>query len=435
MNTKTKFRSSSSTRLFCVLILFFLLTSFVYADTSKIYLFKIDGVIGPPMADYLIRNIEIAEENNAAAILLEINTPGGLSVSMRSIVSEIMRTPIPVIGYVTPEGAHAASAGAIIMLACDIAAMTPTSSIGAAHPVNMGGKIDSTMEKKVINDMVSYVRSLAEKKDRNADIAAEMVIESISLTAKEAKKENIIEYVAKSRDDLFEQINGLEISKGDEIFILQTKDAIIVKREMNFIERFLFHISNPNIAYILLMLGIYGIIAEFSNPGIGFAGVFGTISLLIAFFALSNLPINIVGILLIIAGIILIILEIKVQSSGILGIGGVVATILGSMMLINSNAPFLQISISLIIGVGIFSLLFFILLFTLVLKVYKKHVTTGREGEIGEIGYALTELNPQGNVFVRGEIWSAESLDGNIEKNAKIKVIKFVRMKLFVEKE
>ena len=243
MNKKTKIRLSPSTRMLYALMLFFLLTSFVYAGTSKIYLCKIDGVIGPPMADYLIRNITIAEENNASAILLEINTPGGLSVSMRKIVSEIMRTPLPVIGYVTPEGAHAASAGAIIMLACDIAAMTPTSSIGAAHPVNMGGKIDSTMEKKVINDMISYVQSLAEKKDRNAEIAAEMVIESISLTAKEAKKANIIEYIAKSRDDLFSQINGLEISKNDETFIMNTKDAIVVKREMNFIERFLFHIK------------------------------------------------------------------------------------------------------------------------------------------------------------------------------------------------
>jgi len=416
--------------------LILLLTSFVLnAADSKALVLKIDGIIGPPVQNYLINNIEDAEKKNADFILLEINTPGGLSQSMRKISNEIMNFSLPVVGYVTPEGAHAASAGAFIMMACDITAMTPTSSIGAAHPVNMGGKIDSTMEKKVVNDMVTYITGMATKHDRNTEIAAKMVKESISLTAKEAKDQNVIEFVAKSREDLFAKLDSLEIEKNEQKYVLHTKNLEVISHEMNIIEQFLYHISNPNIAYILLMLGFYGILAEFSSPGIGFAGVFGSISLLLALFALSNLPVNLVGILLIIAGIILIILEIQVQSSGILGIGGVVAIILGSLMLIRSRAPFLQISLNLILGVAIFSVLFFALLLTLVLKAHKSKVKTGREGEVGETGYARTTLAPNGKVWVRGELWNAKSASGKIKKDEKIQVVKMDGMTLIVKQK
>jgi len=353
---------------------------------------------------------------------------------MREIIQKIMNADVPVIGYVTPEGARAASAGAIIMLSCDINAMTPTSSIGAAHPVSMGAKIDSTMEKKVVNDMLSYVASIAQKTGRNEEIAQKMVSESISLHAREALEENIINYMAFSKNDLFKQIDSSEIIKNDKVFIMSTSHADIIPHRMNFIEKFLFYITNPNIAYILLMLGIYGLIAEFSSPGIGFAGVFGAISLLLAFFALSNLPVNIVGLLLIIVGFILLFLELKVQSSGILGIGGVVGIVLGSMMLIQSKAPFLRISISLIIGVAIFTILFFLLLVTLVLKVHKSKVTTGREGEIGERGLTKTILDPEGQVFVRGELWTAISTEDKIEKNEPIEVVKIDNLTLWVKR-
>ena len=367
-------------------------------------------------------------------MLIEINTPGGLDASMREIIQKIMNADVPIIGYVTPEGARAASAGAIIMLACDINAMTPTSSIGAAHPVALGAKIDSTMEKKVVNDMLSYVASIAQKTGRNEEIAKKMVSESLSLNARKALEENVINYLAASRKELFKQIDSSEIIKNDRVFIMRTEHANVIPHRMNFIEKFLYHISNPNIAYILLMLGIYGIIAEFSSPGIGFAGVFGAISLLLAFFALSNLPVNIVGLLLIAVGFILIILEIKVQSSGILGIGGVVGIVLGSMMLIQSKAPFLRISLSLIIGVAIFTILFFLLLATLVVKVHKSKVTTGREGEIGERGLARTVLDPEGQVFVRGELWTAISTEGKIDMNEPIEVVKIDNLTLWVKR-
>ena len=417
--------------LICILFLPFI----IHAQTTidEIYLLTVDGTIGPPIANYIIDRIETAEAHNAA-VLIEINTPGGLDTSMREIIQKIMNAEVPVIGYVAPEGARAASAGAIIMLACDISAMTPTSSIGAAHPVSMGAKIDSTMEKKVVNDMLSYVASIAQKTGRNEDIAKKMVSESISLHAREAFEENVITYLASSRTDLFKQIDSSEIIKNDKVFIMNTEHADVIPYRMNFIERFLYYITNPNIAYILLMLGIYGLIAEFSSPGIGFAGVFGAIALLLAFFALSNLPVNIVGLLLIVVGFILLFLELKVQSSGILGIGGVVGIVLGSMMLIQSKAPFLRISLSLIIGVAIFTILFFLLLVTLVLKVHKSKVTTGREGEIGERGLTKTILNPEGQVFVRGELWTAISTEGKIDKNEPIEVVKIDNLTLWVKR-
>ncbi len=418
-----------------ILVFILFLPFIIHTQTTidEIYLLTVDGTIGPPIANYIIDRIETAEAHNAA-VLLEINTPGGLDTSMREIIQKIMNADVPVIGYVTPEGARAASAGAIIMLACDINAMTPTSSIGAAHPVSMGAKIDSTMEKKVVNDMLSFVASIAQKTGRNEEIAQKMVSESVSLHAREALEENIINYMAFSRNDLFKQIDSSEIIKNDKVFIMSTAHADIIPHRMNFIEKFLFYITNPNIAYILLMLGIYGLIAEFSSPGIGFAGVFGAISLLLAFFALSNLPVNIVGLLLIVVGFILLFLELKVQSSGILGIGGVVGIVLGSMMLIQSKAPFLRISLSLIIGVAIFTILFFLLLVTLVLKVHKSKVTTGREGEIGERGLTKTILNPEGQVFIRGELWTAISTEGKIAKNEPIEVVKIDNLTLWVKR-
>jgi membrane-bound serine protease (ClpP class) len=424
------------TKIIIIVLTLICILSILEADnnSNKIYLVKIDGVIGPPIANYVVKNIGKAENNNATAVLLRIDTPGGLSTSMRKIITKIVNSSIPVIGYVTPEGARAASAGAFIMMACDISAMTPTSNIGAAHPVTMGAKLDSTMERKVMNDMLAQMTSLAEKRNRNVEVAKKMITESISLTAKEALKQNIIEYLADSQEKLLKKINNTEIEKNGKKIVLHTKSVEIISREMNFIERFFYHISDPNIAYILLMLGIYGILAEFSAPGIGFAGVFGTIALLLAFFALSSLPINLAAILLIATGVILLLLEIKVQSSGILGIGGVVAIVLGSMMLIQTSAPFLKISVSLIIGVGIFTVLFFLLLATLVYKIHRKKVTTGKEGIIGETGYARTDLSPEGTVFVRGELWQAMSIQGSIKKDEKIEVVRMENLKLIVKK-
>jgi membrane-bound serine protease (ClpP class) len=423
------------------IILIFLLVFCLFGvqarvDAEEIYLITIDGIIGPPMANYVVGNIEKAEEEGAHAILLEVNTPGGLDTSMREIIKSIMNSPLPVIGYVAPEGARAASAGSFIIIACDINAMTPTSSIGAAHPVSMGGTaIDSTMEQKVLNDILSYMTSIAEKRGRNAEVARRMITESISLTAEEAQAQNIVDFVARSQSELLTLIDSTEIEKNDETLALHTKNATVIPKEMSVIERFFYHISDPNIAYILLILGIYGLLAEFSAPGIGFAGVVGTICLILALFGLSTLPVNIAGILLIVAGVILLVLEIRTPSFGIVGIGGIVAIVLGSLMLIPFRAPsFLRISISLIIGVAIFTALFLLLLLTLVIKVHRKGVTTGKEGILGSIGYAKSELNPDGMVWVRGELWQAESVNGKIEIDEPVEIIDMKNLKLFVKK-
>lgn len=418
------------------LALFCLFSGQVGVNAEEIHLITIDGTIGPPMANYVVGNIEEAEEEGAHAILIEVNTPGGLDTSMREIIKSIMNSPLPVIGYVAPEGARAASAGSFIIIACDINAMTPTSSIGAAHPVSMGGgTIDSTMEQKVLNDILSYMSSLAEKQGRNVEVARKMITESISLTAEEAHAENIVDFVARSRSELLTLIDSTEIKKNDESLILHTRNATVIPKDMSVIERFFYHITDPNIAYILLILGIYGLLAEFSAPGIGFAGVVGTICLILALFGLSTLPVNIAGILLIIAGVILLILEIRTPTFGIVGIGGIVAIVLGSLMLIPFQAPsFLRISIPLILGVGIFTALFLLLLLTLVIKVHRKKVTTGKEGILDSIGYAKSELNPDGLVWVQGELWRAESLEGKIEINEPVEIVDMKNLKLFVKR-
>ncbi len=404
-------------------------------EQDKILVIEVKGVINPIMSDYIIKSIDEAEQKGMDAVLLEIDTPGGLSESMRDIIIKIMNTPLPVVGFVYPEGARAASAGALIMLSCDVNAMVSISNIGAAHPVSIGKEIDKTMEKKIMNDMLAYIESIAKKRGRNVEISKKMITESISLSAEQAHKDSIIDYLANNRNELFTKIDSTEITKNKHTFQFHTKSPQFYFKKMNFVQKLLFHICNPNIAYILLILGIYGIIMEFRSPGIGFAGVFGGISLLLAFLALSHLPINTAALLLIIGGAILILLEAMVPSSGILGIGGVVAILLGSLMLIQSSEPAFRISFSIILGVVMFSTGFFFLLVTLVFKAQRKKVTTGREGLIGEIGYALTDLVPEGRVKVSGEDWGAITYDKqNISAGQKIEVIRLDKFKLIVRK-
>jgi len=404
-------------------------------EQDDVLVIDVKGIINPIMSDYIIKSIDSAQQNDMDVVLLEIDTPGGLSESMRDIITKIMNAPLPIVGFVYPEGARAASAGALIMLSCDVNAMVPISNIGAAHPVSIGKDMDKTMEKKIMNDMIAYIETIAKKRGRNVEVSKKMITESISLSAEQAYKDSIIDYLANNRDELFTKIDSTEITKDKHSFIFHTKKPQYYFKKMNFVQKFLFHIANPNIAYILLILGIYGIIMEFRTPGIGFAGVFGGIALLLAFLALSHLPINTAALLLIIGGAILILLESMVPSSGILGVGGVVAILLGSLMLIQSNEPAFRISISVIIGVVVFTAGFFFLLATLVFKVQRKKVTTGREGLIGEIGYALTDLIPEGRVKIRGEDWGAISYDKqSIKAGEKINVIKFDRFKLIVKK-
>jgi membrane-bound serine protease (ClpP class) len=365
--------------------------------------------INPVTADYLSSVIEKAEETGAALLVVELDTPGGLDSAMRQMVQEIIKTRIPVVVYVSPSGARAASAGVLITLASDVAAMAPGTNIGAAHPVSVGGGgMDNTMAKKVENDAAAYARSLAEKKGRNADWAESAVRESTSLTEKEALEKRVIDMVAPSLDDLLARLDGKEIRKGEAAIVLRTKGIGVTRVPMGIRHRILSSLADPNIAYILMMIGIYGIFFELSNPGAVFPGIVGGISLILGFYSLQTLSANYAGFLLIALALILFILEIKIQSYGALTIGGVVALLLGSLMLFRSSVdPYLRISWGVLLAMVGLSVVFFTTVVTLAVRSQLRRPVTGAEGMIGETGEAKEDFEGDGKVFVQGEWWNA----------------------------
>ena len=365
--------------------------------------------INPVTADYLSSVIEKAEGANASLIVLELDTPGGLDSAMRQMVQEIIKTKIPVAVYVSPSGARAASAGVLIALASDIAAMAPGTNIGAAHPVSVGGGgMDNTMAKKVENDAAAYARSLADKKNRNADWAESAVRESTSLTEKDALEKHVIDLVAPSLADLLARLDGKEIRKGDAPVVLRTKGIRVTRVPMGIRHRILSSLADPNIAYILMMIGIYGIFFELSNPGAVFPGVVGGISLILGFYSLQTLSANYAGFLLIALSIILFILEIKVHSYGALTIGGIVSLLLGSLMLFRSSAdPYLRISWGVLASMVGVSVVFFTTIVTLAVRSQMRRPVTGAEGMVGETGEAMEDFAGEGKVFVLGEWWNA----------------------------
>ncbi|HSR11528.1 MAG TPA: nodulation protein NfeD, partial [Thermodesulfobacteriota bacterium] len=360
--------------------------------------------------------------------------PGGLDLSMRDIIKDIMNADIPVVVYVSPSGARAASAGVFITIASDIAAMAPGTNIGAAHPVAMGGgKMDRTMSEKVVNDAVAYIQSIAEKRGRNVKWAAQAVTESVSITETEALRQKIIDLIAKNMDDLLEKIDGKKIEKGRRTFTLATKGAKQNVVEMGFRERFLATLSNPNIAYILMMIGMIGMYFELSNPGAIFPGIIGGICLILAFFAFRTLPVNYAGVLLILLGVLLFIVEIKVPSYGLLTVGGIISLAIGSIMLFDSPIPYLRASLAVIIPTVAVTAGFFIFAVTMTVRAHMAKPATGREGIRGEIGTAATRIAPEGKVFVHGEFWNAYA-DGTIEEGEKVRVVSAEGLKLRVEK-
>ena len=417
-------------------------------QTSKeIWILTIDGVINPVAASYLRENIHSAENTNVECLILQMDTPGGLMSSMRDIIKEILNSEVPVAVYVSPRGAQSASAGVFITVAAHFAAMAPGTNIGAAHPVNMGGggspfggeKPDSadtkTMLEKVTNDAVAQIRSLAHQHGRNAQWLEDAVRKSVSITEVEAVKLKVVDYVAKNLDDYIEYLDGkvAKLPSGDKI--LATHEAKIINKPMGLHRKILDVISEPNIAYLLMILGFYGLFFEIRSPGAIFPGVLGGIFLILAFFAFQVLPINYAGLALIIVGIILFILEIKIVSYGLLTIGGLISMILGSMMLFNvEEAPqaLYRVSLAVIIPVVICTLLFFVVALSYVVKAHKHKPTTGQEGIVGETGIATTDISPAGTVKVHGEIWRAQATQP-ILKGAQIIVKAVERMVLTVE--
>ena len=379
------------------------------AGQGKIRVVNIQYPITPVVAQFLHRNIEEAARQGDSLLLIEIDTPGGLDTAMREIVKDIFASPVAVAVYVAPSGARAASAGAIITLAADISAMAPGTNIGAAHPVSIGEKTDKTMEEKVVNDAEAYAEGIAKKRGRNESLARRMVRESISLSADKALEGKVIDLIARDRNDLLQQMEGRRISREGKEATLHLAGAIVVPAEMRRGERILNVISNPNVAYVLMMLGILGLFFELSNPGVILPGVIGGISLILAFFAFQTLPVNYAGVLLILLALILFIAEIKIVSHGMLTVGGVIAMILGSLMLFESPEPYLQISWSLIAVTVAAVAGFFVFAVTKVMRAHRHKPATGQEGLIGQEGRSDSGIGAGGKVFINGEYWNAWS--------------------------
>ncbi len=405
----------------------------VAAQHKQIFLIRIDAPITPVVAEYIVKSIDKASQAKAAAIIIQLNTPGGLVDSMQQIVMRMMASDVPTVVYVAPSGARAASAGVFITLAANIAAMAPTTHMGAAHPVTMQGKMDKTMETKVVNDLAAFARGIAEKRGKNAKWAEEAVRKSVSITDTEALKDRVIDLIAPDVPALVKAINGRTVDLVIGKKTLSTEGAEVKEVAMGFRYRLLEIISNPNIAYILMILGFYGLYFELSNPGAIFPGVAGAICLILAFYALHTLPINYAGLILIILGIGLFIAEAFITSHGVLGIGGTIAMLLGSVMLIDSASPVLQISWAVIIPAVALSALLFIITVTVAVRVYREKPDTGKEGLIGMQAVAKTDILKDGQVFMRGEYWGAWS-DDPIPKGEKVVVIAVEGLKVKVKK-
>ena len=415
-------------------LLLSLLPGFLPAQEKQVNILKINDAITPAIADFIKRGIEQSVKDKAECLVIQMDTPGGLDLSMRDIIKEMMNAEIPIVVYVAPSGARAASAGVFITLASDIAAMAPGTNIGAAHPVAVGGgKMDRTMAEKVVNDAVAYIESIAAKRGRNVKWAAKAVRESVSITETEALKIKIIDLIAKDVDDLLAKIDGKTIEKSRRTLKLATKGLKTNRVEMGFRESFLATLSNPNIAYILMMIGMAGLYFELSNPGAVFPGVIGGICLILAFFAFRTLPVNYAGVLLILLGVFLFIAEIKIASYGLLSVGGIISLALGSIMLFDSPLPFLRASLTVIIPTVLVAAGFFIFAVTMTVKAHRAKPATGREGLIGELGTATTRIAPEGKVFVHGEFWNAYA-DGIIEEGQKIRVVKAEGLRVKVER-
>jgi len=401
-----------------------------FAGTNEIYVVKFSGSINPAVADFFKKSISKASEDKVSCIIIEFDTPGGLSESMRETIKAIYASEVPVVIYVSPGGARAASAGVMITMAADIAAMAPGTNIGAAHPVGAGGKeIGGSMSEKIINDMVAYAKSIAEKRNRNAGWVEKAIRKSASITETEALKTNVIDIISKDMDDLIRQINGRTV-KEKGVLRLENAKRTVLKESIR--TKILKTISDPNIAYILMMIGLAGLYFELSHPGSIFPGVLGGISLILAFFAFQALPVNYAGFLLIVLALVFFIMEMKITSYGLLSIAGIISLLLGSLMLFERDGSDLRLSWTVLLPTIAIVSGFFVVISGLVFKSHIAKPKTGARGLVGEIGVVKKALMPEGKVFVHGELWNAISKN-SIQEGAKIRVLRVVNLVLEVE--
>ena len=406
------------------LILVALLSAGV-ARAQVVHVLPYDGAITPVATEYLVAGIEAAEEANAEAVIIELDTPGGLDSSMRGIIKEIMAAEIPVVVFVAPRGSRAASAGAYITMAAHVAAMSPSTNIGSASPVAMmGAPMDSTMHRKVMNDAVAYIESIADERGRNREMARQFVEDASNLTAHEAYEQNVIDLVADDLADLLDQIDGRLVEFEGGTRTLDTADAAVERRPMGFRMAFLKRLADPNVAYILLLLGIYGLFFELSNPGALFPGIIGGICLLLGLFALQSLPTNYAGIGLLLLGTILLILEVKVTSYGALSIGGLAALVLGSLMLFESPGEWARLSLKVMIPALLGFASFFLLCVWLVVRSQGRPSVAGARALVGESGRIVHGIvaGGIGKAVLRGEVWDATA-DADLAEGDRIEVV------------
>ncbi|MBI3019148.1 MAG: nodulation protein NfeD [Deltaproteobacteria bacterium] len=418
-----------------IVLLFLLATPSLYA--SEVIHLKISGGINPAAQSYISRGIYKAQETKAEALLIELDTPGGLLTATRSIVQNIFDSPVPVIVYVSPSGAQAGSAGVMVTLASHVAAMAPGTNIGAAHPVGgQGQDIEGNLAEKITNDTAAWVESIAKTRNRNTKWAIQAVRKSVSIDNENALKLKVIEYVVPSVPELLKKIHGTEVKLKETAHTFNTKDAVLVPLEFTFKEKLIDTLSNPNVAYILMMVGMVGIYIELSHPGVIFPGVIGAISLILSFICLQALPINYGGLALLFLGLALLIAEIFIPSFGILGIGGIISLLLGSIFLIDPTGTDITISLGVILPMvlSVGGIMFFIAVY--VVKALRRKTAVGAEALVGQEGVVIQEIEvgKEGKVLVEGDYWNAVGHE-LLKKDEKIKVEKVTGMVLTVKKK
>ena len=409
------------------------------AASPGIKVLNVKGVINPVLVGYIERGIEQAEEENATVCIIQMDTPGGLDTAMRDIVQNIVNAKVPVVVYVSPSGARAASAGVFVTMAAHVAAMAPNTAIGAAHPVAIGAEgeqaMSEAMQEKVVNDAAAYIRSIASAHGRNMEWAEKAVRESVSATEEEALELNVIDMVAADMDDLITQLDGRQVTMLDgSIVTIQTEGAVMERTGMSIIEDFLYAISDPNIAYLLLSLAMLGIMVEITNPGLIFPGIVGAISLLFAFYSLGVLPVNWAGVLLIVLAFGLFVAEVFTTTFGLLTAGGITSLVIGSLILFKGG-PLFQVSPGLIAGVSIFIAALLTFVVHRVLRAHRHQASTGREELIGKTTVVTAALEPEGTVFFKGERWIAVAEKGRVKLGETVIITRVDGLKLYVTKK
>jgi membrane-bound serine protease (ClpP class) len=404
------------------------------AAAAPVSTIQIDGVISPVTVRLLETALARAQADGASALVIQLDTPGGLERSMRLICQRLLNAEIPVIVYVAPTGARAASAGVFVTMAAHVAAMAPATNIGAAHPVAMGGGVDKESMRKIENDAAAFARTIATERGRNADWAEKAVRQSVSITEREAVKLKVVDLVAESLTDLLDKIDGRSVKTAKGAVTLQTRGATVKAIEIGFRDRVLNVITDPNVAYVLMMLGMLGLFFELSNPGVILPGVVGGISLILAFFAFQSLPINYAGLLLILFGIVLMIAEIKVVSHGVLAIGGIVSMGLGSLMLFDAPEVGFRVSWWVILPTVGATAGVFLFVVAAGLRALTARSAVGAPALVGQTGVARGALSPEGQVLVQGELWRAVARGAPVEEGSRVRVIDVQGLTLTVEK-